>query len=187
MNYKQRFAIEKKHRGVLVNKFNLEDKSGIYFIERVDENEIKYIYVGQAKKVLTRMVQHMMGYSKIDLSLKKRGLYSPENLGGWWISASYYPEDVLDQKEQEYINFYGKTHQLYNVTGGGQKNKSNLVEGKTPKGYHDGVAYGKKKAINELRTFFEKYLDYSIKGKTNKIKERKFAEFEKFLKGDKEC
>ena len=57
-----------------------KDESGIYAFVRIDHAGIKHAYVGQAKKVLTRLAQHLAGYDQhIDLSLKKNGLYSPKN------------------------------------------------------------------------------------------------------------
>ena len=87
-NYKQVKAIEasNKKRLLSVNP-NLNEKSGIYFLTRVDENGIKYAYIGQAKHILTRLAQHLVGYQHIDLSLKKHGLYSSENKNGWKVSS----------------------------------------------------------------------------------------------------
>ena len=64
-------AIECKNKMKLLTvNPKLDDNSGIYFLTREDENEIKYAYVGQAKHILTRLVQHLVGYQHIDLSLK---------------------------------------------------------------------------------------------------------------------
>lgn len=52
------------------------------------------------------------------------------------------------------------------------------------KGYYDGVKQGQKKATEQVRTYFDKYLDFAIKPPTNKIKERKAEEFKKFLEGE---
>ena len=83
MDYKklrQTKAIERKNKQLFL-KLNkkLNDSSGIYILFRTDENDIKYFYCGQAKHILSRLAQHMSGYQHIDLSLKKRGLWSENN------------------------------------------------------------------------------------------------------------
>ena len=45
----------------------------------MDEEGIKYAYIGQAKHILTRLAQHLTGYQHIDLSIRKHGLYSNRN------------------------------------------------------------------------------------------------------------
>ena len=53
-------AIEKSNRQRLL-KINpqLDDKSGIYFLTRVDENNIPYFYIGQALHLSQRMCGHL--------------------------------------------------------------------------------------------------------------------------------
>ena len=83
-NWKQVKAIEsvnKKKFLELNNKLN--NDSGIYILTRIDENGFRYAYIGQAKHILTRLAQHMVGYQHIDLSLKNHGLYSDKNEYGW--------------------------------------------------------------------------------------------------------
>ena len=78
---------------------------------------------------------------------------------------------------------------LYNVTGGGQFNKrADIGERVQPnlKRYKSGKQYGYEKAREQVKTYFDKYLDYSIKDKPTKIKEKKFAEFKQFLEGNNE-
>ena len=68
-NYRQVYAIEKKNKERLL-KVNpkLNDKSGIYFLLREDENGFKFAYIGQARSVLQRLCSHMSGYKQhIDL------------------------------------------------------------------------------------------------------------------------
>ena len=80
IEYKKR---EQENRRLLltVNPY-LKDSSGIYVFVRKDEN-LKYAYVGQAKRILTRLAQHLDGYElHIDLSLKKHGLFSIHNPHG---------------------------------------------------------------------------------------------------------
>jgi len=114
-------AIEQanKKRLLAVNP-KLDEESGIYFLTRVDENEIKYAYIGQAKHILTRLAQHLTSYQHIDLSLKKHGLYLADNPYGWKIGFMHFPLSELDEKEQHYIKMYAQNgYQLRNKTAGG--------------------------------------------------------------------
>ena len=77
MNNKQRYAILKKNKEQWLQYYSIKDESGIYILTRYDlDNGFKFAYVGQAKKVLTRLAEHLMGYQHIDLSLKKHGIGS---------------------------------------------------------------------------------------------------------------
>lgn len=77
MNNKQRYAILKKNKEQWLQYYSIKDESGIYILTRYDDNGFKFAYVGQAKKVLTRLAEHLMGYQHIDLSLKKHGIGAP--------------------------------------------------------------------------------------------------------------
>ena len=70
---------------------------------------------------------------------------------------------------------------MYNIESGGTVGKEIIGDRKPSKGYYDGLAQARKKTKEEIRVFFDKYLDYSIKGKPNKIKERKLQEFTDYL------
>lgn len=59
-----------KKRLLKVNP-DLDNKSGIYFLTRVDENGIPFFYIGQAVHIIQRMCSHLTGYQHIDLSIKK--------------------------------------------------------------------------------------------------------------------
>lgn len=72
-------------------------------------------------------------------------------------------------------------YQLRNKTGGGQIDKVGFDTEQTG-GYYKGVAYGRAKAIKEIKVFFDKYLDFVVKGKPNKTKQKKLKEFEEILK-----
>ena len=73
-------AIEKQNKKRLLEvNPKLDDESGIYFLTRTDEDNISYFYIGQALHILTRLAQHLVGFQHIDLSIKKRGLYSADN------------------------------------------------------------------------------------------------------------
>ena len=189
-NYRQIFARKNALKGKVLRLCpNAENRSGIYAFTRVDENGVGHFYVGQAVACLNRLVSHLEGYdSHIDLSIRKWGLYEPiKNPQGYKIHILEYTEN-LDEREKYWIMEYLKKGlQSKNVSFGGQgKGKSHLNENKQGKGYHEGVAYGQVKAMRKVKEFFDKYLDYSIKGKPNKIKERKLREFEELLKGEQE-
>lgn len=188
MNYKQVIArqksAEERIKKALYNNPNVKNESGIYVLYRTDENGIKYAYIGQAKKMITRLGQHLLGYQHIDLSLKKHGFWDKEkNPYGYLIDMWYFPIEELDEREKAFIKSYAERgYQLRNKTAGGQdKGKVGIDENKPARGYYDGKKQGRVDTIKEVKVFFDKYLDVSIKGKPNKIKERKLEEFEDML------
>lgn len=167
-----------------------QDKSGIYIIKR-EENGFRFAYVGQAKQVLTRLAQHLDGYTKpnaqhIDLSLRKRGLKTYTNPNGWEMGVLYCPEHELNAKEMYYVKLYANSgFQMLNKTSGSQDgDKFGINQNKDNRGYREGVADGEKKVIKRVSELFYKYLDYGIKEPSNKVKERKLKEFEELLKGE---
>ena len=189
-NYAQVKAIEAKNkkRWLSVNK-DLNDNSGIYFLTR-EENGFKYAYIGQAKHILTRLAQHLVGFQHIDLSLKKHGLYSEDNPTGWKVGAKEYPIAELDEIEQFYILKYAQYgYQLRNKTSGSQgTGKAQIDEYKPAKGYRDGIKQGYKNASKEISHLFDLHLDYRPKSANpNKNQQRAIEKFEAFLnyhKGD---
>lgn len=186
MNFKQIKAIEQKNKEKVLSVCpSIKDESGIYILTRYDSG-FKYAYVGQAKQLLTRVAEHLMGYKQhIDFSLKTHGFYSSTNPNGWRLDYIRFAESELDTKEQEYILTYANNgFQMRNKTAGGQgEGKIKINEYKPSKGYYDGVKVGYEKAKREIVVLFENYLSYVIKGKVTKVKERKLKEFEEFLKG----
>ena len=163
-----------------------QDKSGIYIMKR-EENGFRYAYVGQSLNVLTRLAQHLDGYTQhIDLSIKKHGLKTYKNPHGWEFGCLYCPNYELNSKEQYYIRLYANSgFQLLNKTSGSQDgDKFGINQNKDNRGYREGVSDGEKKTIRQVKEFFDKYLDYGIKEPSNKIKERKLKEFEELLKGE---
>ena len=103
MDWRQRKAIEKTYREALIREFprvDFRDESGIYVFQRTDEETgLRFAYVGQAKNVMNRLVQHCMGFdSHIDKSLKKRKFWNDQNRGGWLVDTIYYAEEMLDEK-----------------------------------------------------------------------------------------
>lgn len=180
-------AIEQKNRKRLLEvNDSLDDGSGIYFLTRTDENGIKYAYIGQAKHILTRIAQHLVGYQHIDLSLKSHGLYSVENIYGWKIGFLHFPLDKLDEKEQYYIKQYAVNgYQLRNKTGGGQgKGKEKIDEYRPAKGYYDGLKQGRKNLARELSGIIEKHLVISLKSEKqgNKVSQKQYEKFMDLLK-----
>jgi hypothetical protein len=186
LNYKKIYAIEKSNREKLLKvNPNLDDKSGIYFLTRTDEDGISYFYIGQAVKILQRMCSHLTGYQHIDLSLKKRGFYSADNPYGWQINFIHYPKDELDQMEQYWILQYTKKgYQCrYNKTAGGQgEGKEKINEFKASKTYRDGLKQGYKNASREVSHLFELHLDYKTKSDMpSKNQQKAIDKFDKFL------
>jgi hypothetical protein len=184
MNYKQIYAKKKACEKRITDTFgDIPNTSGIYVFTRTDEHGIWYAYVGQAKNLLSRIAEHLIGYQHIDLSIKKHGLCNVENPYGYHLDYEETTKDELDEKEKYYISFFSRSgYQLRNKTIGGQnKGKDGLDDNKPSKGYHDGLEQGRKNAINEIKVLFDKYLDFSIKGEPNKIKERKLNEFKEML------
>lgn len=184
-NWKQVKAIEsvnKKKFLAINNKLN--DNSGIYILTRIDENGFKYAYIGQAKHILTRLAQHMVGYQHIDLSLKNHRLYSDENEYGWNVIHYNFSEEELNDKEQYYIKEYADNgFQLRNKTSGSQgKGKAKINEFKPSKGYQDGLKQGYKNASKEIANLFDKHLDYLKKSdKPNKNQDKAIEKLEQFL------
>lgn len=190
-NYKQVFAVEKKNKDKLL-KVNpkLNDKSGIYFLLREDENGFKYAYIGQSVGVLTRLASHMSGYEQhIDRSLKAHKLYNKEkNPYGWRVEFLNFPESQLDEKEKYYIKLYAdKGYQLRNVSLGGQgenRASGSIGERKAPKGYMQGVQQGRKNLAKELSSIAEKHLKIEIREdkKHNKVSQKQYEKFMDLLK-----
>ncbi len=184
VNYRQIKAIEKKNKErVLQACPGMPDTPGIYFFTR-SEDGFRYAYIGQAKRLLTRVAQHFSGYQHIDLSIKKHGLYSEANPHGYKITFTEVPIDKLDEREQYFIKGYAQAgYQLRNATSGSQgKGKHSLDNQKAPKGYYDGLRQGYKNAQKEVAHLFEKHLTFAQKSpKPNKLQARAAEKFRLFL------
>ena len=154
-------AIEAKNRERL-KKVNpkLDDGSGIYFLTRTDENGIPYFYIGQALHIMQRLCSHLVGYQHIDLSIKKRGLYSAENPYGWKVNFIHYPKSELDKWEQYWILEY------------------------TKKGYRDGLKQGRINLARELSSIAEKHLKIELREDkvNNKVSQKQYEKFMDLLK-----
>ena len=189
-NIAQAKAIEKsnKQRLLKVNP-KLDDESGIYFLTRTDEDNISYFYIGQAVHILTRLAQHLVGFQHIDLSIKKRGLYSTDNPYGWKVNFIHYSKSELDKWEQYWILEYTKRgYQCrYNKTGGGQgEGKEKINEFRPAKGYRDGIKQGKINLARELSSIAEKHLKIEIREdkKNNKVSQKQFEKFMELMNED---
>ena len=179
---------QNKKRLLAVNP-KLDDESGIYFLTRTDEDNISYFYIGQAVHILTRLAQHLVGYQHIDLSIKKRGLYSADNPYGWKVNFMHYPKSELDKWEQYWILEYTKRgYQCrYNKTGGGQgEGKEKINEFRPAKGYRDGIKQGKINLARELSSIAEKHLKIEIKPEkqNNKVSQKQFEKFMELMNED---
>lgn len=181
-NLKKAKAIEQKNwKRILSVNPNIDNGSGIYFLTRTDEDGFRYAYIGQAVNIGTRLCQHLVGYQHIDLSMKKHGLYAPDNIYGWKIGFLHFPKEQLDEKEQYYIRQYAVNgYQLRNKTGGSQgAGKRQIDEYKPSKGYHDGLKQGRLNLARELSHIAEKHLDISLKAEKqgNKVSQKQFEKF----------
>lgn len=188
-NYMRAKAIEQQNKErILTLRPDIPDTSGIYIFTRV-ENGLRYAYIGQAQKMLTRCAQHLSGYQHIDLSLKKRGLYDfAKNPTGWHISVREYPENKLDEKEQFFIRQYATGYQLYNHTTGSQgEGKRVIGEGKSPKGYCEGVKQGENNIIKKIAHLFALHLKAVYKAdKPSKNAIKALEKFNSLLQGESE-
>ena len=190
-NLRKAKAIEAKNKKrLLAIDPYLDEGSGIYFLVRKDENGIKYASIAQAKHLLTRPAQHLSGYQHIDLSLKKHGLYSSENIYGWKIGFLHFQISELDFMEKKFIQMYSNNgYQLRNKTAGGQgEGKTQIDDYRPAKGYRDGIAQGRKNLAKELTNIIDKHLCISLKEekKNNKVSIKAFEKFNDLLYGDKQ-
>ena len=185
--FKQAKAIEQKNKKKLLEiNPKLDDRSGIYFLTRVDEDGIKYAYIGQARHLLTRLAQHLVGYQHIDLSLKKHGLYSMENNPcGWKVDFVLAKESDLDKMEQHHIKYFAKAgYQLRNKTSGSQGvGKKQIDEYRPAKGYRDGVQQGKISLARDLKHIIDKHLTVELKPEKqgNKVSMKALEKFNALL------
>ncbi len=186
-------AIENQNKKRLLNvNPKLNERSGIYFLLRTDENGFRYAYIGQAtKSVLQRLASHLSGYKQhIDKSLKAHGLYSEDNPYGWRVEFLNFPISELDEKEKFYIKQYADAgYQLRNVSVGGQgseRDSGQIGERKPPKGYFQGVLQGKRVLARELSSIAEKHLKIEIREdkKNNKVSQKQFEKFKKLMNED---
>ena len=185
-NIRQVKVIENQNKKKLLEvNPKLDEKSGIYFLTRTDEDGFKYAYIGQAKHILTRLAQHLVGYQHIDLSLKKHKLYAEDNPHGWKVNFLHFSESQLNEKEQHYIKEYALNgYQLRNKTSGSQgTGKAQIDDYRPQKGYRDGLEQGRKNLARELNHIIDKHLVVSIKPEkvNNKVSIKAFEKFKEIL------
>ena len=186
-------AIEQENKKRLL-KLNpkLNDKSGIYFLLREDENGFKYAYIGQSVGIITRLASHMSGYEQhIDKSLKAHKLYDEEkNPYGWRVEFLNFPESQLDEKEKYYIKLYAdKGYQLRNVSLGGQgenRASGSIGDRKAPKGYMQGIQQGRKNLARQLSSIAEKHLRIELREDkvNNKVSQKQYEKFMSLISED---
>lgn len=184
-------AIEKNNRErILAVNPHVDEKSGIYFLTRTDEDGFRYAYIGQAVNLLSRLAGHLKGYQHIDLSIKSHGLYSTDNIYGWKIGFMHYPAEELDKWEQYWIKKYADGgYQLRNKTSGSQgEGKKQIADYKPPKGYRDGIQQGRINLARELANIADKHLVISLKPEkqNNSVSQKQFAKFMEILHGEKD-
>ena len=183
-------AIEKQNKKRLLEvNPKLNERSGIYFLLRTDENGFRYAYIGQARSVIQRLCSHMSGYKQhIDLSLRKHKLYDKDNNPyGWRVEFLNFPISELDEKEKYYIKLYAdKGYQLRNVSVGGQgseRDSGTIGERKPAKGYFQGILQGKRVLARELSSIAEKHLKIEIREDkaNNKVSQKQFEKFKELM------
>lgn len=184
-------AIEKKNRErILTVNPHVDEKSGIYFLTRTDEDGFRYAYIGQAVNLLSRLAGHLKGYQHIDLSIKSHGLYSMDNIYGWKIGFMHYPAEELDNWEQYWIKKYADGgYQLRNKTNGSQgEGKKQIADYKPSKGYRDGIQQGRINLARELANIADKHLVISLKPEkqNNSISQKQYQKFMELLHTEKD-
>ena len=187
-NYRQIYAIKKQNEEKIMRLCpEARQDNGIYCFYRIDENNFKFCYIGQAARsnLLSRCADHLQGYQQhIDLSIRKYGLYDEEkNPYGYKLMVlCYCLAEECDEMEQFYIRQYAYDGwQLKNVEIGGKSGKADLNERKPAKGYREGVAQGYKNAQRDVSKWFEKNLVYEINGKLTVNKQKAYDRFSEFL------
>ena len=186
-DFRKRYAIEQANKKRLL-KINpdLDDESGIYFLTRSDENGIPMFYIGQAKRIITRLAGHLVGFQHIDLSLRERGFYDEQNPYGWKVNFIHYPVDKLDEMERYWILEYMKQgyQARYNKTAGGQdKGKEQINEYRPAKGYRDGLKQGRINLAREIKHIIDKHLIVSLKPEkeSNKVSQKALEKFNELI------
>ena len=186
MSYKQVLAMRREYEKQIRKLCpDVTENSGIYLFWRIDEAGFKHAYIGQTLHLCKRLVDHMCGYQYIDNSIRKHKLYDAENnIYGYHLEIlEEIPEEELDERERYWIKSYADSgHQLKNQTIGGQDGKKSVLgDGKSTKGYREGLNKGYENARKDVAKLFEKNLTYSINGRDGKLKQRAYEKFTEFL------
>lgn len=178
--YAQKNQMQKK---LSQNYPALKNECGIYMFYRV------VAYIGKSSEkdgILGRCASHCIQHQQhIDKSIHTRKLSCDG--GQWYIKPLVYcNENEIDKYEKEFIDKYKNGgYELYNIESGGTDGKTLIADRKETKGYVKGLHKGYKNAQKDVSHWFDLHLDYSIKGKPNKNKEKALEKFGSFLKGEK--
>jgi hypothetical protein len=175
VNYKQIWAIKKANEQRILKVCpDCPQTSGIYFLLR-EEDGFKFAYIGQSVNILQRLADHLQGYQRIDLSIKKHGLWSEENPTGYKVHFLEFPKDLLDEKEQKYIRQYANAgYQLRNLTSGSQgQGKKGFENARQPKTYTEGVVQGEKNMAKQIKHLFDLHLDFAPKRNPPTVNQQK--------------
>jgi hypothetical protein len=175
VNYKQIWAIKKANEQRIIKVCpDCPQTSGIYFLLR-EEDGFKFAYIGQSVNILQRLADHLQGYQRIDLSIKKHGLWSEENPTGYKVHFLEFPKDLLDEKEQKYIRQYANAgYQLRNLTSGSQgQGKKGFENARQPKTYTEGVVQGEKNMAKQIKHLFDLHLDFAPKRNPPTVNQQK--------------
>ena len=190
MYYKERIEKERAYRQALIAEFpniDFSERSGIYIFARNDsETGLRFAYVGQAKNMIQRLVEHCLchDHSHIDLSLKKRKFYSDATPDGWKVAfVEYCDEDQMNDRERYWIAKVGNGgYQLLNKTSGGQDGgKIGIAQNAPARGYRDGLKQGYENARRDVAKLFEKNLR-AEKAAETKLADRAMEKWIEFLK-----
>lgn len=175
VNYKQIWAIKKANEQRILKVCpDCPKTSGIYFLLR-EEDGFRYAYIGQSVNLLQRLADHLQGYQRIDLSIKKHGLWSEENPTGYKVHFLTFPKELLDEKEQKYIRQYANAgYQLRNLTSGSQgQGKKSFENARQPKTYTEGVVQGEKNMAKQIKHLFDLHLDFAPKRNPPTVNQQK--------------
>lgn len=175
VNYKQIWAIKKANEQRILKVCpDCPQTSGIYFLLR-EEDGFRYAYIGQSVNLLQRLADHLQGYQRIDLSIKKHGLWSEQNPTGYKVHFLEFPKELLDEKEQKYIRQYANAgYQLRNLTSGSQgQGKKGFENARQPKTYTEGVVQGENNMAKQIKHLFELHLDFAPKRNPPTVNQQK--------------
>lgn len=186
MNYRQIMAMRREYEKQIRRLCpDVTENSGIYVFWRIDSEGFKHAYIGQALHLCKRLIDHMCGYQYIDNSIRKHKLYDEDKSPyGYHIEIlEECSAEQLDDRERYWIKCYADSgYQLKNQTIGGQDGKkSALGDGKSTKGYREGLSRGYDNARKDVAKLFEKNLTYSINGKPGKRNQAAYDKFTEFL------
>lgn len=167
-DYKQVLAIRNGYKKRLLKLLpDIQNISGIYIYHKIDENGFKGVYVGKAKKLINRLIDHFMEYDHIANSIRTHKLINEKEFG-WSIDYFYCNEAELDKKETETLALWHieKGYSPYNINTGGTDGKKD-IKPRTVGGYRKGVDVGYKRAVTEIVELLKR-TNYTIAPKINK-------------------